>query len=187
MSRRTTGTWNAIHSMCRLQEMNENDLYARSKMLLSIYRRVCWTTITRADMVAEDMVCYCGSDLDGALIYLEEFAPDRERERFESRIKTLFETRWMMELVENAMVKVKEFPDGGDMYFDIINKCYLDRWKYTESEMLELLNMERSRFYDKKKEAIMVFGIALWGNSIPKLKTYLDDSKKEMEELPYYV
>lgn len=133
------------------------------------------------------MVCYCGSDLDGALIYLEEFAPDRERERFESRIKTLFETRWMMELVENAMVKVKEFPDGGDMYFDIINKCYLDRWKYTESEMLELLNMERSRFYDKKKEAIMVFGIALWGNSIPKLKTYLDDSKKEMEELPYYV
>ena len=187
MSRRTTGAWKAIHSMCRLQEMNEEDLYARSKMLLSIYRRVCWTTITRADCVAEDMICYCGSDLDGALIYLEEFAPDRERERFESRVKTLFETRWMMELVEHAMVKVKEFPDGGELYFDLLNKCYLDRWKYTESDMLDLLNMERSRFYDKKKEAVMVFGIALWGNSIPRMKTYLDGAKKDMEGLPYEV
>lgn len=187
MSRKNTEAWNAIHSMCKLQEMNEKDLYERSKMLLSIYRRVCWTTMTRADCVAEDIVYYCGSDLDGALIYLEAFAPDKERERFESRIKTLFETRWMMELVENAMVKVKEFPDGGEQYFDIISKCYLDRWKYTESDMLELLNMERSRFYDKKKEAIMVFGIALWGNSIPKLKAHLTGAKKEMEELPYYV
>ena len=167
-----------------MQEMDENNLYARAKMLLSIYRRVCWTTIGSADCVAEEMIYYCGSDLDGALIYLENFAPDREKERFESRIKTLFETRWMIELVESAMTRVKEFPDGGEQYHEILTKCYLTKWKYTESEMLELLNMERSRFYDRKKEAIMVFGIALWGNSIPKLKNYLNDTNEDLEAIP---
>ncbi len=68
------------------------------------------------------------------------------------------------------MVKTKEFPHGGDTFFEIISKCYLTRWKYTEKEMLEILNMDRSRFYDKKKEAIMIFGICLFGNAIPKFR-----------------
>ena len=110
LSRHNTEAWNAIHSMCRLQELDEENLYQKSKLLLNIYRRVCWTTIGRADYVAEEMCLYCGSDLDGALLYLEEFAPDVERERFEAKVKTLFETRWMIELVDTAMLRVKEFP-----------------------------------------------------------------------------
>lgn len=179
MSRKTTGAWNAIHSMCRLQGIKEQELYEKARMLLGIYRRVCWSVLGSADCVAED-VDYCyGSDLDRALVYLETFAPDREREHFEARIKILFETRWMLELVERAMLRVKEFPDGGDQYFEILSKSYLTRWKYTESEMLELLHLERSRFYDKKKEAVMIFGIALWGGMIPGMKNHLQKMKKE--------
>ena len=184
MSRKNTEAWNSIRSMCRMDSLDENEIYQKSKMLLSIYRRVCWSTIGRADLIADEMCFYCGSDLDGALIYLEQFAPDKEKERFESRIRTLFETRWMIELVDTAMLKVKEFPANGDLYFDILSKCYLSKFKYTESEMLELLNMERSRFYDRKKESIMLFGISLWGNAIPKLKTFLIEDV-ETEEYEY--
>lgn len=70
------------------------------------------------------------------------------------------------------------------MYFEILSKCYLSKFKYTESEMLELLNMERSRFYDRKKESIMLFGISLWGSAIPKLKTFLIEDV-ETEEYEY--
>ena len=73
--------------MCNMQNLDEASLYQKSKLLLNIYRRVCWTTIGRADYVAEEMCLYCGSDLDDALIYLEEFAPDVEKERFESKVK----------------------------------------------------------------------------------------------------
>ncbi len=170
MSRRNTEAWNMIHSMCRLKELDEKRLYERSKRLLTIYRKVCWVTADRADRIAEELVYYCGSQLDDALVYLEEFAPDEDREKFEDRIRSLFQTRWMVEMMDNAMLRVREYPDGGDVYFEIISKCYLTRWKYTESEMLELLRMERSRFYDKKKEAVMIFGLALWGKSIPEMK-----------------
>ncbi len=68
----------------------------------------------------------------------------------------------MIELVDSAMLKVKEFPYNGDLYFENLSRCYLDKFKYTESEILDLLSMERSTYYDRKKEAIYVFGISLW-------------------------
>ena len=172
-----------IHALCSTQELDENDIYGRAKRLLSVYRRLCWSTVNRADEVNEDICYYCGTDLDDALIYLETFAPERARENFEARIGMLFETRWMMEMVEQAMVKVKEFPDNGQQYYDILSCFYLNKMKHTESDMLSILNMERSRYYDKKKEAIMVFAIAFWGTAIPMTKEFFAETQEEFREL----
>ena len=46
-----------------------------------------------------------------------------------------------------AMLKIREDPDKGALYCEIISKAYLNRFKYRESEMLEVLNMERSTYY----------------------------------------
>ena len=39
-----------------------------------------------------------------------------------------------------------------------------------EPELLEILNMERSTFYDRKREAILLLGVSLWGYAIPCFK-----------------
>ena len=44
------------------------------------------------------------------------------------------------------------------------------RFNSTEKELLDELNMERSVFYDRKKEAIYLFSICLFGYVIPELK-----------------
>lgn len=185
MGRNLTSAWNDIHAICKARDIDEKQLYEKAKMILQVYRRVCWSTMGRADAVAEELCYYCSSDLDGALIYLEEFVPEVEKQRFESRIMTLFETRWMVELVDTAMLCVKEFPNGGEQHFEILSKCYLSRFRYTEGEMLELLNMERSRFYDRKREAVMVFGLSLWGEAISKLKGFLNNTNEDLEVIPY--
>lgn len=185
MSRKNTKTLNSIRRFCRIQNLDEKVLYARSKLILSAYRDICWSTAGRADQVREDLTYYCSSYLDDALIYLETFAPDEAREDFEERIKTLFETRWMLKLVEDTMVRVRNYPCNGNLYYEILSRCYLACLKYREPELLEILNMERSTFYDKKKEAILVFGLSLWGSSIPKLKSFLvhtdEDESEEYE------
>ena len=178
LSRRNTGAWNTICSLCEMDNIDGKQMYEKAKMLLGIYRKVCWSTIGRADTIAEEICYYCGSDLDGALLYLEEFAPEKEKEQFECRIKTLFETRWMVELVDSAMLKVHDFPENGQLYHEIISKCFLTKFRYSENELLEILNLERSRFYDRKKEAIMVLGLSLWGSSIPKLKAFLVENEE---------
>ena len=173
MGRKDTQVLNNIHMLCRLQQIDEKILCYRSKLILSIYRDVCWSTAGRANETSNRVMSVCSSDLDDALIYLETFAPDEQKERFEKNILTLFETRWMIELVDNAMLQVRNYPYRGDMYCEILTKCYLSCFKYKEAEMLEIFHLERSTYYDRKKEAILLFGLSLWGNAIPKLKRYL--------------
>jgi hypothetical protein len=45
--------------MCRLHQLDEKLVNSKSRLLLAIYRDVCWSTIGRADAVHEDLVCYC--------------------------------------------------------------------------------------------------------------------------------
>ena len=179
MSRYNTQVLSSIRMLCRMRNINEKVLYERAKLILSIYREVCWSTIDRANDVCDTLICTYGDSLDGALIYLENFAPDEARERFEERIRSLFETKWIIELVDMAMLKIREYPDKGALYCEIISKAYLNRFKYRESEMLEVLNMERSTYYDRKKEAILLFGLSLWGTAIPKLKDFLESAREE--------
>ena len=50
--------------------------------------------------------------------------------------------------------------------------------------MLEMLQIERSVYYDRKKEATLVFGIALWGTVMPKLSMMLQQAAEFDEEDP---
>ena len=124
MSRYNTQVLSSIRMLCRMQNIDEKVLYERAKLILSIYREVCWSTIDRANDVCDTLICTYGDSLDGALIYLENFAPDEARERFEERIRSLFETKWIIELVDMAMLKIREYPDKGALYCEIISKAY---------------------------------------------------------------
>ena len=175
MSRNYAKSKSRIQRRCAVSEVQEKDLYDKGKLLLEIYRDVCWNASKDAGMVKEDIMEYGEADLasdgmDRALTYLETFAPQKDKDRFEEQIRNLFETRWMIEIIEAAMVKVKDFPVYGKQYFDILAIYYLNKFIYTESEILIELGLERSSFYRRKKEAITVFGFAIWGSSNEELK-----------------
>ena len=74
--------------------------------------------------------------------------------------------KWMVEIVDSAMIKVREFPLNGDLYSQILSMYYLGRFQYTEAEMMEELCLERSSYYRRKKEAVMVFGLTIWGGAL---------------------
>ena len=94
MSRYNTQVLSNIRMLCRMQNIDEKVLYERAKLILSIYREVCWSTIDRANDVCDTLICTYGDSLDGALIYLENFAPDEARERFEERIRNWMQILW---------------------------------------------------------------------------------------------
>ena len=138
--------------ICKSKKIDENEVYNKAKKLLEIYRDVCWETSEYADQVRENLMVdygYMSGDLDTALVYLENFAPDEKKERFAARIQSLFDVKWMVEIVDSAMIKY-----------------YLGRFQYTEAEMMEELCLERSSYYRRKKEAVMVFGLTIWGGAL---------------------
>ena len=153
MGRNNTKAIRSISRMYEQMNMDSSDVLHKSKLLLSIYRDVVWATLQEANYVREDLTYY-GNELNDALIYLESFAPDMEKEQFEQRVSGMFENKWMIDLVDKAMAKIYDYYNNGKLYHEILSKCYLTAFRYTESEILGLLNMERSTFYDRKKEVI---------------------------------
>ena len=64
--------------------------------------------------------------------------------------------------MEASLSSLNEYPVNGNLYKNIIIECYLGKHKLTENEILQKLPaMDRSTYYDRKKEAILLFGIIL--------------------------
>lgn len=169
MGRNNTKAVKSINRMYEQMNLNTSEILHKTKLLLSVYRDVVWATLHEANEVHED-IYYFGSELNDALVYLEEFAPDTEKAEFEAKVSSMFENKWMIDLIDKAMTRVYDYHNNGRLYHEILSKCYLTAFRYTESEVLELLNLERSTFYDRKKEAILLLGISLWGYAIPMFK-----------------
>ena len=169
MGRNNTKAVKNIAKMYEQLGLAQDDIFHKTKLLLGIYRDVVWATLSDCNCVNEE-IYYYGDDLTDALVYLEEFAPDIERSEFERRVCNLFENKWMIDLIDTAMGKIYDYHNNGKLYHEILSKSYLTAFRYTESELLELLNMERSTFYDRKKEAVMLLGVSLWGDAIPYFK-----------------
>ena len=185
MSRKDTRTIRNIRSMYAALNLKEEEVYHKSKMILSVYRDVVWTSLCRCDMVCEETEYLYGRELDTALLYLTEFAPNEQKQDFENRITCLFETKWMVDLIDTAMTKVLNYHTNGKIYFQILAKCYLGEFKYTESEILELLVMERSTYYDRKKEAVLLLGVAIWGFAIPQLQGLFSETE-DVQGIPAF-
>ena len=174
MCRRKSSAMQSIEVLCASQNFEANDLSAKAKLLLTSYRRVCWASVGLCTLETDDHHCISAEGPESAMEYLRTYPANEERAMFESKLKKLFGSRWVMELVDDAMMQVREFPDVGAQYFEILSKTYLSSIRYPEIDLLETLQMERSCFYDRKKEAVLAFGLAMWGTIIPRMQAAID-------------
>ena len=90
MSRNYAKSRSRIQRMCTINEVKEKDLYEKGKLLLEIYRDVCWSSVSTAYEVRENIMNYGSldtphADMEAALVYLEHLAPEEGRERLKSR------------------------------------------------------------------------------------------------------
>jgi len=181
--RRETRTMQNIKMMCGGLKLCPEEVLHKSTLVMRVYRDVVWMTARRANLMKEEAISYSiGRELDTALTYLMEFAPTERKQDFEAKVSSLFETKWLVDLIDTAMLRVRDYPDNGKLYFDILSKSYMTALKYTELDLLEVFNLERSIFYERKREAAILLGIALWGFAIPELQNLFVKTKR-----PQYV
>jgi hypothetical protein len=177
---RKTRMMKNISRMYEGMQLDEEQVFRKAKLVLTIYRDVVWASLKEVDNVREVCEAYYSNDLAVALTYLNDFAPTERKEDFVARISGIFETKWMIDLIDTAMLKVYEYHDNGKLYHEILSKSYVTGYPMVEGEMLEALKMERSNYYLKKKEAVKLFGIALWGYALPRFEQLFKDDIEEV-------
>ena len=184
--RRETTAMHSIHNMCASLNLEQDAILHKSKLLLKVYRDVVWASLRDADTLYKEASDFYGGELSAALAYLSDFAPSEKKREFEERVSGLFETKWMIGLISAAMERVKEYHAKGGLYHEILSKCYLTAQAYSETDILSMLNIERSVFYERKREAVSLFGIAMWGFTIPKLRGILKDGNNGNKNIPIF-
>ena len=159
--RRQTGILiKANHSLERMGICPENALH-NTKLLLKQYRQICWSFEDRLSDLGQETAGF------GSLDFFVGLFEGNPNERMTSKFSTAYDSRILIHYIEKSMLKLREYPKHGEIYYFILNKLYFLERGLTEQEMLENIHMERSVYYDRKKEAISLFGSILWGFIIP--------------------
>lgn len=157
-----------------LQDKAFNEkVFHKAKLLLKLYKDVVWRleeTIYDVDAQAYELGGRRISELMEFLSY--EFQGDMDKRQVEQRLMNIEETKVLIDIIDKALIKLKAYPEYGELYFEIITKQYIYKKRYTEREMLEIINVERTMFYKRKKEAINLMGVILWGYILPPLQEY---------------
>ncbi len=161
------------HSQLLALGLDSDAVFHRSKLILKIYRDVVWVLSERVEELQEYAWDLGKQDIDTGLCYLENFAPDIDLQDFEEKVCCVVESRMFVEIIDRALLRLRKYPDRGELYYEILTKQFIYRFNSTEKEMLEELNMERSVFYDRKKEAIYIFSVCLFGYAIPEVSEKL--------------
>ena len=173
MGNNRMGARQTIHRLCQWENFDEKDLYDRSKRVLELYRDLCVQCPETSRTGMDEPVSEENEKLNKALDYLEHFPADEDPGDFEHTVYECCEPSWMAELVHTAVLKVRDFAGGGSTYETILSGYYMSQFPLKEREMVDLLDMERSTYYRKKKEAVLLFGVYFWGQSIRQMKSVM--------------
>lgn len=86
---------------------------------------------------------------------------------------------WFQDVARDTLEDVKGFGEDGKMYHQILDSYYFKDSVTDEEEYLKSLCLCRTGFYDKKREATLLYGTFFWG----KLLDEWPDAAKEMREI----
>jgi hypothetical protein len=164
---RLTASLKKIKLLYNVSGLDYEIYFGKTKLLLEAYRDVCCQATDRAVEFYERLG-YESKRLDVALDFLMDYAGDMEKSAFLQRVTSCFRTKWLVEIIDEALVLVRDYPDKGDIYYNLIFDLYASINRYKESDMLEFMDIDRSSYYERKKEAIALIGFYIWGIVVPK-------------------
>ena len=182
--RNTTLTMKYVGRLCAEHKREPKDVYLLGQRILEYYRRINWQLKHQAAMIGDEVADFGSGDLDEALTYLDVFAPDSIRIRIETDTSSIFRSRLYLEIIQEAIANVRDYPGKGSHYYSIIDHCYLQDQPMTNMDLCEILHLSDSAFYDHRKEAVMLFAVSFLFFVLPNMEKVVYKTKQEMDRQP---
>ena len=145
--------------------------YHKAKLLLKLYRTVVWRVSSDLYELQDRSVEWGSSRITDLIDYLDlDFDEHADKRNAADRLRSICETKDLVDIVDQALLKIRTYPGNGELYFKILTHQYINLYIVTEQELLTELCLERSTYYRRKKEALNLIGVILWGYILPELR-----------------
>jgi len=159
-----------IVSICRLEKKHNVKLYHQTKLLLELYLKVVWSVENSLYDLESTATDFGSQRIQDLLNYLDlDFEGEVDKGKIEDHLKSIAKSKDLVFLIDQAMMKLNDYPNGGELFFNIINRKFILKDLYSDTDLMDSLDLERTTFYKRKKEAINMLGTILWGYVIPGL------------------
>jgi len=83
-------------------------------------------------------------------------------------ILSFFQAEWYEDLFSGALNIVSQYKHNSKVYTMILTECFFSERERSDIELQLDMRIERSSYYKRKREAVLLFGVALWGITIPQ-------------------
>jgi len=158
---------NMLLKKFKINSGEKESVYHNAVLLLRIYSSAVWNTKAAVDeLLYAHSETYMSGDIEALECIVSMYESNSVRQ-LESKLRCVAQNKIMIDIVEKNMLHVREYPCYGELYYNILNQNFFVKYPYTESEILESLNISRSTYYRRRKEAITTFGVSMWGYILP--------------------
>lgn len=146
--------------------------YHNTLLLLENYRTISWLIECFPEDIAEELEVPF-ENVDN-LVEKMELSMAWGNRKLEWRIKTLEETRLMMDRLNEALTVLKKKPNNGERLYSIIYYTYIYPEKVSHKELLIRLDLSTRHYYRLRKEAISVISVRLWSTPSANVNRWME-------------
>ncbi|WDV44049.1 hypothetical protein PV797_10965 [Clostridiaceae bacterium M8S5] len=161
--------FNDLSDIIERHKKIDDDIYESATLLLKNYLGVVWSNFDSYDDAVREHSEVYGTKNYSGLEIMSQLGAEKKAREIMNKLLYVAENKMMLDVIEKALAHVKEYPDIGELYYDIINKNFLSDHKCNQEEICDSLHMGRTTYYRRRKEAIYLFGVSLWEYSIPSV------------------
>ena len=151
------------------------------KALLKLYRKILHSVNNNLYYLDEEVYVTSRRHLSDLVNSLVEFETQEEKRSFDDRVNSYHKSLSLLELLDKAAIMVRDYPDNGRIYYDILFRYYFDNYIYTHEEIISVLELSRSNYYRYFEQAVECFYMHL----IPVLKSENYDVDDDLVPVKY--
>ena len=138
-------------------------LYHNTEKLLKLYKKVLWRINSSLKELDEECRETTNMKLVEMIDSMVDIDPRINEQRLNSRLKSIEDSKSILDFIDLSMAQLKDYPDNGERYHDILKRIYIDSTVQSIERLSEIYNISRSTMYREKSKAIEMFGVILWG------------------------
>ena len=139
-------------------------MYKNTETLLDLYRKVKFRVHRNLQEIDEELYIEDRKHLTSLLHSIIDFDTTVEKRRIQERLMSNDFSLCLLEIMEGALLTVREYPDDGELYYRLLRYRYFDSFKNTNEEVMLMLNdMPYTTYYRKRRKAIRLYAAMIWG------------------------
>ena len=109
-----------------LTGQTDKQIFHNTKELLELYSKVSWrinSSLKEMDQEYKECTNRRLTDLVDSLVDID---PRVNEERLNSRLRSIEDSKSILDFINLSLLQLKDYPDNGERYHDILNSIYIN-------------------------------------------------------------